>query len=123
MVDEHGGPHPDIIEHQYPVNYSQRGVSLEGEGLNRSVNVALPTWPSARLRSADAGRSTIANVTGGEDLLPGQTNADAPDGPNDEINTGYLWNNALRAALRFATMASSSTRPAITNPMPDSSGA
>ena len=91
---------PDIIEHQYPVNYSQRGVSLEGEGLNRSVNVALPTL--AQRQASDPlmpGGALSPNVTGGEDLLPGQTNADAPDGPNDEINTGYLWNNALRAGL------------------------
>jgi DNA-binding beta-propeller fold protein YncE len=91
---------PDIIEHQYPVNYSQRGLALEGEGLNRSVNVALPTL--AQRQASDPlmpGGALSPNVTGGEDLLPGQTNADAPDGPNDEINTGYLWNNALRAGL------------------------
>ncbi len=91
---------PDIIEHQYPVNYSQRGLALEGEGLNRSVNVALP--PLAQRQASDPlmpGGALSPNVTGGEDLLPGQTNADAPDGPNDEINTGYLWNNALRAGL------------------------
>jgi len=34
---------PDIIEHEYPSNYVQRGLSLESEGNNRSVNVALPT--------------------------------------------------------------------------------
>jgi hypothetical protein len=33
------------------------------------------------------------------DLLAGQTNVAAPDGPNDEVNTGYLWDNALRAGL------------------------
>ena len=91
---------PDIVEHQYPVNYSQRGLSLEGEGLNRSVNVALPTL--AQRQASDPlvpGGALSPTVTGGEDLLPGQTNADAPDGPNDEINTGYLWDNALRAGL------------------------
>jgi DNA-binding beta-propeller fold protein YncE len=45
------------------------------------------------------GGALSPNVTGGEDLLPGQTDADAPDGPNNEINTGYLWDNALRAGL------------------------
>ena len=25
------------------------------------------------------------------DVLPGQTDVAAPDGPNNEINTGYLW--------------------------------
>jgi DNA-binding beta-propeller fold protein YncE len=90
---------PDIVEHQYPVFYSQRGLALDG-GLNRSVNVALPTL--AQRQASDPlmpGGALSPNVTGGEDLLPGQTDADAPDGPNDEINTGFLWNNALRAGL------------------------
>jgi hypothetical protein len=38
-------------------------------------------------------------VPDGADLLPGQADTAAPDGPDDEINTGYLWNNALRAGL------------------------
>ena len=33
------------------------------------------------------------------DVLAGQTDVDAPDGPNDEVNTGYLWDTALRAGL------------------------
>ena len=68
--------------------------------MNRSVNVALPTV--AERQASDPlfpGGALSPNVPGGEDLLPGQTDADAPDGPNDEINTGYLWNNALRAGL------------------------
>ena len=89
-----------MVEHQYPINYAQRGVSLDTEGMNRSVNVAMPTvGPAPGLRSPVPGRSPFAGRTGGEDLLPGQTDAAAPDGPNDEVNTGYLWNNALRAGL------------------------
>jgi YVTN family beta-propeller protein len=90
---------PDVIEHQYPVNYAQRGLSLDG-GTNRSVNVALPTV--AQRQASDPlfpGGALSPDVLGGEDLLPGQTDTSAPDGPNDEINTGYLWNNALRAGL------------------------
>lgn len=91
---------PDIVEHQYPVNYAQRGLALEGEGVNRSVNVALPTL--AQRQASDPlmpGGALSPDVAGGEDLLPGQTDADAPDGPNNEVNTGYLWDNALRAGL------------------------
>ena len=33
------------------------------------------------------------------DVLAGQTDVAAPDGPNDEVNTGYLWDSALRAGL------------------------
>ena len=91
---------PDIVEHQYPVNYAQRGLTLEGEGVNRSVNVALPTLAQRQAANPLMPGGTLSpNVTGAEDLLPGQTDADAPDGPNDEINTGYLWDNALRAGL------------------------
>ena len=32
-------------------------------------------------------------------MLAGQTDVAAPDGPNDEVNTGYLWDSALRAGL------------------------
>ncbi|MGD0415887.1 MAG: putative Ig domain-containing protein [Terriglobales bacterium] len=91
---------PDVVEHQYPIFYSQRGLSLDTEGLNRSVNVALPTV--AERQASDPlfpGGALSPNVLDGEDLLPGQTDTAAPDGPNDELNTGYLWNNALRAGL------------------------
>ena len=91
---------PDIIEHQYPVNYAQRGLALEGEGTNRSVNVALPTLTQRQAANPlMPGGALSPNVPNGQDLLPGQTNTDAPDGPDNEINTGYLWNNALRAGL------------------------
>lgn len=86
---------PDVVEHQYPIFYSQRGVSLDTEGLNRNVNVALPTL--AERQASDPLMPSAAQ--NGENLLPGQTDVAAPDGPNDEINTGYLWNNALRAGL------------------------
>jgi len=91
---------PDIIEHQYPVNYAQRGLALEGEGSTRSVNVALPTLAQRQASNPlTPGGALSPNVPNGEDLLPGQTDVDAPDGPNNEINTGYLWDNALRAGL------------------------
>jgi DNA-binding beta-propeller fold protein YncE len=91
---------PDVVEHQFPVNYAQRGVSLDTEGMNRSVNVALPTL--AQRQASDPlmpGGTLSPNVPDGADLLPGQADTAAPDGPDDEINTGYLWNNALRAGL------------------------
>jgi DNA-binding beta-propeller fold protein YncE len=91
---------PDIVEHQFPVNYAQRGLSLDTEGMNRSVNVSLPTLAQRQASDPLMPGGTLApNVPDGADLLPGQTDAAAPDGPDDEINTGYLWNNALRAGL------------------------
>ena len=80
---------PDVVEHQFPVAYAARGLSLDG-GLNRNVNVAL--LPPER---------QLANpyTSADPDVLPGHTDAGAPDGPNNEVNTGYLWNAALRAHL------------------------
>jgi hypothetical protein len=64
---------------------------VESEGLNRNVNVSIPTV---------AGRQAANPLTPADpDLLAGQTDVAAPDGPNNEINTGYLWNSALRAGL------------------------
>jgi DNA-binding beta-propeller fold protein YncE len=91
---------PDVIEHQFPVNYAQRGLSLDSEGLNRSVNVAIPTLAQRRASQPLMPGGLLAlTVPDGADLLPGQADTAAPDGPDDEINTGYLWNNALRAGL------------------------
>jgi hypothetical protein len=39
---------PDVVEHQYPVAYAARGLSLDGGGMNRNVNVAFRPSPSAR---------------------------------------------------------------------------
>ncbi len=82
---------PDIVQKEWPVAYGFRGLSDEAGGLNRSVNVAIPTA---------AGRQKADPLTPADpDLLPGQTDVAAPDGPNNEINTGYLWDSALRAGL------------------------
>jgi DNA-binding beta-propeller fold protein YncE len=82
---------PDIVEHQYPVAYAGRAFSLDTEGVNRAVNVAIPTL-AARMASDPL-------YPNDPDLFPGQTDVDAPDGPHNEVNTGYLWDNALRAGL------------------------
>lgn len=82
---------PDVIEHQFPVQYASRGLSLDSEGSNRSVNVGLPT-----LAQRLVGDPLLPDDP---DLLPGQATLADPDGPGDEENTGYLWNNALRAGL------------------------
>jgi hypothetical protein len=82
---------PDVIERQFPVMYAGRGLSLDNAGDNRNVNVSIPTL---------AGRVAADPLTPDDpDLLPGQTDVGAPDGPDNEINTGYLWDSALRAGL------------------------
>jgi DNA-binding beta-propeller fold protein YncE len=82
---------PDVVEHNYPLSYAGRGLSLDTEGLNRNVNVALPTL--AQRIAADP------RTPNDPDVLAGQTDVAAPDGPNNEVNTGYLWDSALRASL------------------------
>ncbi|HYL73132.1 MAG TPA: hypothetical protein VEU96_02950 [Bryobacteraceae bacterium] len=82
---------PDTVQKQWPIAYAYRGLSVDSEGLNRNVNVAIPTL---------AARQQADPFTPDDpDRLPGQTDTSAPDGPNNEINTGYLWDNALRAGL------------------------
>jgi DNA-binding beta-propeller fold protein YncE len=82
---------PDVVEKQFPVAYAVRGLSLDSTGLNRNVNVAIPTL---------VGRRAADPFTADDpDVLPGQTDVAAPDGPNNEVNTGHLWDTALRANL------------------------
>ena len=86
-----GARAPDVVERQYAVAYAGRGLSLDTEGANRSVNVGIPTL---------AQRIAAEPLTPNDpDLLPGQTDVDAPDGPNNQVNTGYLWDSARRAGL------------------------
>jgi hypothetical protein len=75
---------PDIVLRQTPVNYSFRGgVAHESEGDNRNINLVARTGTNAS----------------DPDVLPGLTNTAAPDGPGHQVNTGYLWDQALRAGL------------------------
>jgi DNA-binding beta-propeller fold protein YncE len=76
---------PDVVIRQTPVNYSPRGgLSYDSEGDNRGINLLARTGTNA----------SDPNV------LPRLTNVAAPDGPGSEVNTGYLWDQALRAGLR-----------------------
>jgi YVTN family beta-propeller protein len=82
---------PDFVQKEWPVAYAYRGLGIESEGLNRNVNVSIPTV---------SGRIAADPFTSSDpDVLPGQTDVGAPDGPNNEVNTGFLWNSALRSKL------------------------
>lgn len=88
-----GARTPDVIQHQWPVTYAYRGLSLDAEGEIRNVNVAIPTV---------AGRVAADPLTPADgNLLPGAANVAAPDGPDDVLDRGkgYLWDQALRAGL------------------------
>ncbi|HTQ55923.1 MAG TPA: hypothetical protein VMI94_15755 [Bryobacteraceae bacterium] len=94
------GQAPDVVEHQYPVAYAYRGTSLDSEGVMRNVNVAIPPVSTGTAAGNVAARQAANPFTSSDpDDLPGQTDIDAPDGPDNEINTGYLWNAAMRAGL------------------------
>jgi YVTN family beta-propeller protein len=89
---------PDVVEHQYPVVYAYRGLSLDLNGMNRNVNVTLSNVaPAAGVPSP---RQAADPFTSSDpDVLAGLADVGAPDGPGNEIDTGYLWNEALRAGL------------------------
>ncbi len=82
---------PDMLERQYTVNYAGRGLSYDAEGTNRNINVSYPTL-AERLKANPL-------TPKDPDILPGKADAAAPDGPDHEVDRGYLWNNALRAGL------------------------
>ncbi|MBN1313951.1 MAG: beta-propeller fold lactonase family protein [Anaerolineales bacterium] len=80
-----------VIQSQYPVAYAGRGLALDQGGLNRNINTAL---------EGVAERQAANPFTPDDpDVLPGQTDVSAPDGPDNEVNTGFLWDSALRANL------------------------
>ena len=90
---------PDVIERQSLSFYANRGLSLDYDGLNRNVNVAIPTA---------AGRNLADPLTPNDPkLLPGTANTAAPDGPDgpkgdgdvEYQGEGYLWDAANRANL------------------------
>jgi DNA-binding beta-propeller fold protein YncE len=86
---------PDAVERQYLPFYANRGLSMDYDGQNRNVNVAIPTV---------AGRVAADYFTPADgNLLPGSASAAAPDGegPNNVLypGKGFLWDAALRAGL------------------------
>ena len=101
---------PDVVQRQWPIAYALRGTSADSDGPNRNVNVAIPI-----------GARALANplTPADPDLLPGPTDVAAPDGPDNQVNTGFLWNSALRAGLTvrnygfFADPTRYSTAPLI----------
>ncbi len=74
-----------------PPNYAANGGggSYDWEGTNRNVNVGL----SGAARIAANPLSAALDA----DTLPGTANVAAPDGPDGQMQQGYLWSAALRA--------------------------
>ena len=82
---------PDVVEKGVVINYAGRGLSYVTEGENRNINVGLATLSDRR-----ASNPLTPNDP---DILPGTANVAAPDGPYDELSSGYIWNQAKRAGL------------------------
>ncbi|HWW85543.1 MAG TPA: hypothetical protein VNZ26_18230, partial [Vicinamibacterales bacterium] len=91
------------------VNLAHRGGDVAGSGVNRMLNVGLPTNESRKAENPDAPSDP--------DILPGARDVSALDGPGGEQGRGYIWDAALRAGLTvrnygfYATSNSSSARP------------
>jgi DNA-binding beta-propeller fold protein YncE len=81
----------DVVERTIPINYAERGLGYDAEGMNRGINIGAAT-PQERFRGQ-------LKDSDPEDLLPGTTDVAAPDGPGDSTGAGYLWDAALRAHL------------------------
>ena len=81
----------DTIEKTEPINYAGRGLNYDYEGTNRNINVGYAT----------VGARQAANPLTPADpnLLPGTADVSAPDSPEGEEGSGYLWDSALRAGL------------------------
>ncbi len=110
----------DLGAKNLPVNYAGRGLSYDWEGANRNVDVAIPTL-AARQRENPL-------YPDDPNLLPGQNNIAAPDGPQGQYQRGYIWDAALRAGLtirnygffidldRYGLPASEGGIPELTDP-------
>ncbi len=73
------------------VNLAQRGGDMAGFGMNRTLNVSLPT--NAARKAEDP------HAPSDPDVLPGARGVAELDGPGGEEGKGYIWDAALRAGL------------------------
>lgn len=86
----------DTVEKAVPIDYAGRGLNYDYEGTNRNVNTGFAT-PEERA-AAFAGYNTLSPKVK-DNLLLGTNDVSAPDSPEGEAGTGYLWDSALRAKL------------------------
>ena len=86
----------DTIEKTEPINYAGRGLNYDYEGTNRNANVGFAT-PAERAAAFPAYNTLPAPVAA--NLLLGTADVSAPDSPEGDAGTGYLWDSALRGGL------------------------
>ncbi len=80
----------DLVEQTVPINYANRGMTYDVEGMNRGINLGAES-PQDR---------NTEKLEDRENQLPGPADVAAPDGPEDESGAGYLWDGALRSGLK-----------------------
>ncbi len=86
----------DMSAKNLSVNYAGRGLTYDWEGTNRNVDIAEPTLQD---REEEEPLYTVAFPSDPADVLPGTASIAAPDGPEGQVQKGYLWDAALRAGL------------------------
>ena len=77
----------DFREREEPITLAGRGLDAD-TGLNRNINMGFPT---SQERNAERSSSPVD-----PDILPGENDVHAPDGPRAEAGKGYLWDEVLR---------------------------
>lgn len=81
----------DLNEKSVVVNYGKGGANYDSEGTARNINVAV---------TGVAGRKAWQPLYPNDpDLLPGNRNEVAADGPEGQEGAGYIWDAAIRAGL------------------------
>jgi YVTN family beta-propeller protein len=80
-------------------NSSFNGLTYDYEGQNRNISLALPET-SANPSQITVRATGLVDPTGSSGILPGDKDANAPEGDGDlepGVIGGYLWDSALRA--------------------------
>jgi len=81
----------DLNEKSVVVNYGKGGANYDSEGTARNINVAV-TGVAAR-------KAWQPLYPPDPDLLPGNRNEVAADGPEGQEGAGYIWDAVIRAGL------------------------
>ncbi|HWX53468.1 MAG TPA: beta-propeller fold lactonase family protein [Verrucomicrobiae bacterium] len=84
----------DNVEKTIAVNYATRGFTYDYEGENRGINLG-----GGSQEEREKVEPRHKKLIDGVDQLPGTADVAGPDGPEDAIGAGYLWDSALRAKL------------------------
>ena len=79
----------DFEEKSQVINYGKGGSAYDSEGTDRNVNVGI-----SGVAQRQAWQPLYPNDP---NLLPGNANEVAADGPDDEQGLGYIWDAAIRA--------------------------